>query len=117
MFTEQTVFCNGCGKPFETTFHVHGGHVCGSECRDIVEQKKTASMLGNGDEVDHSLSDKVATIFAQSNRTSEALDQYRKTLNRIDDFFEYANESKKDREFIHMQLDALNERLLKIYNE
>jgi len=32
---------------------------------------------------------------------------YMKAINRIDDFFEYRNESKKDREVVHKILDAL----------
>jgi len=44
-----------------------------------------------------------------------ALEEYKKTINRIDDWFEYMNESKKDREFIHAELDRLASKLTKIY--
>jgi hypothetical protein len=44
------------------------------------------------------------------------LEEYKKAINIIDDFFEYANESKKDREFIHEVLDNLTDKLTKIYN-
>jgi len=52
---------------------------------------------------------------AQGLKDKLALEEYKKTINRIDDWFEYMNESKKDREFIHEQLDNLTERLTKIY--
>lgn len=42
------------------------------------------------------------------------LKPYRNAINRIDDYFEYANESLKDREFIHNQLDAITEHLQRI---
>jgi hypothetical protein len=45
-----------------------------------------------------------------------ALEEYKKAINKIDDFFEYANESKKDREFIHGVLDNLTIKLAGIYN-
>ncbi len=32
---------------------------------------------------------------------------YKKCLNRIEDYFEYRNESKKDREFVHAQMREL----------
>ena len=44
------------------------------------------------------------------------LEEYKKAINRIDDFFEYANESEKDREFIHGVLDNLTDKLTKIYS-
>lgn len=40
-------------------------------------------------------------------RLSRLLQEYQRTINQIDDFFEYTNESKSDREFIHAKLDAL----------
>ena len=40
-------------------------------------------------------------------RLRRQLQEYQRTINQIDDFFEYANESKSDREFIHMKLDGL----------
>lgn len=40
-------------------------------------------------------------------RLRRQLQEYQKTVNQIDDFFEYASESKSDREFIHAKLDAL----------
>ncbi len=44
-----------------------------------------------------------------------ALNEYRKTINTIDDFFEYTNESNRDRAFIHATLDNLTLNLVKIY--
>ncbi len=40
-------------------------------------------------------------------RLRRLLQEYQRTMNQIDDFFEYTNESKSDREFIHAKLDAL----------
>jgi len=51
-----------------------------------------------------------------NDKDAKALEAYKHTINRIDDWFEYMNESEKDREFIHLQLDKLMERLTKIYN-
>ncbi len=48
-------------------------------------------------------------------QTYAALEEYRKIINRIDDFFEYANQSVTDRKFIQEQLNNLSQRLLKIY--
>jgi len=45
MFSKQKVFCNGCGKEFETTFGSYGGHVCSKKCFDIIERKRTLSIL------------------------------------------------------------------------
>jgi len=55
LFSEQEVFCNGCGRPFPTTFHVYGGTVCSHECYELVEWKKTTSMLGKEFELDRFL--------------------------------------------------------------
>lgn len=37
----------------------------------------------------------------------EMIDNYIKAINKIDDYFEYANESIKDRAFIHKVLEEL----------
>lgn len=50
-----------------------------------------------------------------NDREEKALKAYKTTINQIDDWFEYANESKKDRDFIHAELDKLTAELLKIY--
>jgi len=63
-----------------------------------------------------SLSDTVARVFDQGQKDTEALKVYMRTINRIDDFFEYTNESESDRRFIHEQLDKLTKQLEKIYN-
>ena len=39
---------------------------------------------------------------------------YQIATNRIDDFFEYSNESKADRKFIHNVLDTLTKTLSNI---
>ena len=50
-----------------------------------------------------------------NDREEKTLEAYKTTVNRIDDWFEYANESVKDREFIHKELDKLTAKLTKIY--
>jgi len=45
------------------------------------------------------------------------LDAYIKAINEIDDWFEYANESKKDREMIHGVLEKLTYRLVEIHRD
>ncbi len=69
------------------------------------------------DIVDHTLSKTVGKIFARSQKDTQALEEYRNTINKIDDFFEYANESTKDRQKIHELLDKLAAKLRTIYND
>lgn len=45
MFSKQKVFCNACGKEFETTFGFYGGNVCSSNCYDEIKWKKILSLL------------------------------------------------------------------------
>lgn len=52
-----------------------------------------------------------------NDKEKNTLEAYKDTINRIDDWFEYANESKKDREFIHGELDKLTEKLTRIYRQ
>ncbi len=65
----------------------------------------------------HTLSKNIERVFSLNEKDKKALEAYTHTINRIDDWFEYANESKKDREFIHQHLDALAKRLQKIYKK
>jgi len=46
LFSKQEVFCQGCGGKFETIFRTYGGKVCSQECFEIIEWKKTLSILG-----------------------------------------------------------------------
>ncbi len=69
------------------------------------------------DIVDHTLSKTVEKVFARSQKDTQALEEYRNTINKIDDFFEYANESTKDRQKIHELLDKLAAKLRTIYND
>ncbi len=59
-------------------------------------------------------------INTNQTRTVEQVEQilnlYKKTINNIDDFFEYKNESKKDRAFIYNQLDSLTQKIRKHYD-
>ncbi len=66
---------------------------------------------------DSKLSENVAKIFEKSQKDQAALEAYQHTVNNIDDFFEYSNQSISDRKFIHEQLDKLTGKLAKIYNE
>lgn len=38
---------------------------------------------------------------------TSALDAYQQAINRIDDYFEYINESAKDRAYVHSVLERL----------
>lgn len=49
-------------------------------------------------------------------KDKQALKEYIKTINKIDDWFEYSNESKKDREWINSTLDELTSKLKTIYH-
>ena len=66
---------------------------------------------------DSTLSKNIERVFAIGENNKKVLDEYKHTINRIDDWFEYMNESKKDREFIHNELDRLTQRLTKIYKK
>lgn len=45
-FTKQKVFCNICGKQFETSFGIYEGKVCSFDCFDELKRLKILSMLG-----------------------------------------------------------------------
>jgi len=47
-------------------------------------------------------------------RQDELIAAYQKTINRIDDYFEYTNESKSDREEVHTILARLTKFLTQI---
>ena len=81
-----------------------------------MEDNEETINLGSKAMVDNTLSKNIERVFAIGEKDRKALEQYVKTINRIDDFFEYANESKSDRLFIHKQLDILTLNLKKIYN-
>lgn len=44
----------------------------------------------------------------------DMIKSYVKSINKIDDFFEYKNESLKDREFVHKVLEELTQELYKL---
>lgn len=46
----------------------------------------------------------------------EILVAYQKAINQIDDYFEYANESKKDRVRVHSILFRLTDKLREIHS-
>jgi hypothetical protein len=45
----------------------------------------------------------------------QAIQAYRACINRIDDYFEYSNESVKDRKMVHKALADLTNNLMVIY--
>lgn len=47
----------------------------------------------------------------------EELQLYREAINSIDDYFEYRNESVKDREFIHKVLDKLCKDIIQLQTD
>lgn len=85
---------------------------------DFISKLQEASneKFNSGNTADHSLSARIGEMFDVGNRNTEALHAYEKTINKIDDFFEYANDSKKDRTFIQEQLDILCNKLQVIYH-
>jgi hypothetical protein len=53
-------------------------------------------------------------LFEKQNecdKLKKKLSAYQEAVNKIDDFFEYANESKSDRERVHEILDNLTLKL------
>ena len=46
IFSEQEVYCQGCGKKFKTNFQKFGGRVCSMECSQELGWKRTLSILG-----------------------------------------------------------------------
>lgn len=46
LFSKQEVYCQGCGKKFETTFSMYGGKACGYPCFKEIEWKKVLSIMG-----------------------------------------------------------------------
>ena len=46
---------------------------------------------------------------------SKRLELYSKAINQIDDYFEYRNESRKDREVVYKILDKLTLSLKELY--
>lgn len=46
IYTKQKVFCQTCGKQFETTFQSFGGEVCGRNCFEELQWRKILSNLG-----------------------------------------------------------------------
>ncbi len=53
-------------------------------------------------------------LMRKVHRQEELIAAYQKTINRIDDYFEYTNESKSDREKVHEILDRLTKFLTQI---
>ena len=51
--------------------------------------------------------------MSMHNKTMTKLECYQKAINRIDDYFEYSNESKLDRERVHKILADLTTNLVK----
>jgi hypothetical protein len=58
-----------------------------------------------------SQSDAIFEMQGKCDKLKKQLAAYQEAVNKIDDWFEYANESKKDRDFIHKVLDKLTLKL------
>ena len=54
---------------------------------------------------------KITTLFQQQAKEASQRDKYQKAINKIDDYFEYRNESQQDKEFVHGVLSELCEGL------
>ena len=48
------------------------------------------------------------------NQSQKVLEAYAKAINKIDDYFEYRNESKVDRDFVHVVLAKLEADIRKV---
>ena len=57
--------------------------------------------------------DKIEELELRCRILDRRIIAYQQTVNHIDDFFEYTNKSKSDREFIHAQLESLTTKLEK----
>lgn len=106
MNNKQEVCCNNCGQQFSTDFLRFNGTTCSQNCFDNLVSKQTVCIMGENAPIKPE---------AVNNTTENALDAYKCTINRIDDWFEYTNESLADRKFIHEQLDSLTKKLIEIY--
>lgn len=51
-------------------------------------------------------------ILEKNDRNEKYLRAYRNFVNNIDDYFEYRNESKKDRQKVHQLLQNLTDQLV-----
>lgn len=45
MFTVQELYCNGCGKLFQTDFRRWNGRVCSAACWTELEWRRSLSIL------------------------------------------------------------------------
>lgn len=46
-YSKQPLYCNHCGKVFDTDFLQFDGRVCGIDCHKQVEWKRTLSIMGS----------------------------------------------------------------------
>ena len=55
LFTEQTIYCSGCGRPYKVNFNLGWissmarARVCGVECKAVVEAAYTRCVMGRPD--------------------------------------------------------------------
>lgn len=47
LFSKQKVFCNACGKEFETAFTEFDGQVCSRACDEELNWRRTLSAMGS----------------------------------------------------------------------
>jgi len=100
LFVKQNVFCSCCGKPIKENLGKKR-ILCSDKCYEIMEKKYVSYVMGKE--------------YAGEEPNSP-LNAYMEAINEIDDFFEYANESRTDRKRVHEILGRLTEKLVKIYN-
>jgi hypothetical protein len=55
----------------------------------------------------------IASLVAEVERLQRLLGHYQQAINKIDDYFEYRNESKKDRDKVHGILESLTAEMKK----
>ena len=67
-------------------------------------------MSATGDMMDQK-DEEIFALKRKVHRQEEIISAYQKTVNRIDDYFEYRNESVSDREEIHEILNGLTQTL------
>lgn len=92
--TLQTEYSCGCGKPVRYITS------CGKGSCNKYQRCPTYDEL-----------------YSQVRKNTSLLMVYRNCINNIDDYFEYTNESQKDRKKVHQLLQNLTEKLVKIEEE
>jgi iron uptake system EfeUOB component EfeO/EfeM len=75
-----------------------------------IEQKTKRELI----EIVKIQQDEYIKLQGDFDKINNMLDAYKTFVNRIDDYFEYANQSIKDRMKVHLYLGSLTNRLSKL---